>query len=60
MRKLDRFALEEDGAVTVDWVVLAAVVVAAVLGLFTVLTPAVYERAAAAIASDIQSAMDNF
>ena len=52
---LRRFARNEDGAVTVDWVVLTAGIVGIVLVLFTSLTEALYEGAGQSIASDIEN-----
>lgn len=50
------FLSDEDGAVTVDWVVLTAAVVGVGLALFTTLTPAVMESAGTAIADTITAA----
>lgn len=47
------FAESEDGAVTVDWVVLTAVVIAMVLAVFTILTEAVFETAASGIEENV-------
>lgn len=37
-KSLEKFAADESGAVTVDWVVLTAAIVAMVLGVFTIIT----------------------
>lgn len=47
-----RFLSEENGAVTVDWVVLTALITGAGMILFSTLTPAVYEQGASGI-SDV-------
>jgi hypothetical protein len=47
------FADSEEGAVTVDWVVLTALIIAMSLTLFTILTDAVFETAAAGIAENV-------
>jgi Flp pilus assembly pilin Flp len=44
-----RFARDEDGAVTVDFVVLTAALIFMVMGVFTIITPAAHEEAAASI-----------
>lgn len=54
-RLLRRFRREEAGAVTVDWVVLTSVVVAALLMLFSILTETIFEDTATAIADDIDA-----
>ncbi|MDO8884978.1 MAG: hypothetical protein Q7V11_18735, partial [Pseudotabrizicola sp.] len=60
-RPSDRFSIErfsdcEDGAVTVDWVVLTAATVGLALGLFSVITEGHFMRAAEAITADIDEA----
>jgi hypothetical protein len=50
------FADSEDGAVTVDWVVLTALIVGMSLALFTILTDAVFETAAAGVADNVTEA----
>lgn len=60
VQRLRRFVRIEDGAVTVDWVVLTATLVALVLSLFTILTQQVYEDTAAAIADNIEEAATEF
>jgi endonuclease V-like protein UPF0215 family len=50
------FADSEDGAVTVDWVVLTAVIIGMVLALFTILTDAVFETAASGIEENVTEA----
>lgn len=50
------FVDSEDGAVTVDWVVLTALVMGMALALFTVLTDAVFETAASGIADNVNEA----
>lgn len=39
-KSLEKFAADENGAVTVDWVVLTAALVAMVFGVFTIITQA--------------------
>lgn len=51
-----RFAGDQGGAVTVDWVVLTAALVAIIMGLFTLLTDSLYEQAGLRIAADVQEA----
>ena len=60
VQRMRRFVRIEDGAVTVDWVVLTATLVALVLSLFTILTQQVYEDTAAAIADNIEEAATEF
>lgn len=55
-KRAQDFADSEDGAVTVDWVVLTAVVIAMVLALFTILTDAVFETAASGIEENVTEA----
>jgi hypothetical protein len=52
-----RFRDCEDGAVTVDWVVLTASTVGLAIWLFTVITEEHFRAAAASINEDIQEAM---
>jgi hypothetical protein len=54
--KLKRFFECEDGAVTVDWVVLTAALVGMTIGLFTTITEGHFSRAAEAINADIDEA----
>lgn len=49
---LSRFAADESGAVTVDWVVLTAAITGIGMLLFSILTPAVFQDGATAI-SDV-------
>jgi hypothetical protein len=51
-----RFAQAEDGAVTVDWVVLTAALVGIVMTLFTFLTDEIYQNAGLRIAEDVTDA----
>ena len=53
---LRRFARDEGGAVTVDWVVLTAALVGIVMSLFTFLTDEIYENAGLRIAEDVTEA----
>lgn len=53
---LNRFLARDDGAVTVDWVVMTAAVVGMTIMLFSILTPAVFEDAANVIRDMIVSA----
>lgn len=50
------FADSEDGAVTVDWVVLTALIMGMSLALFTILTDAVFETAASGVADNVTEA----
>jgi hypothetical protein len=50
------FADSEDGAVTVDWVVLTALIVGMSLAVFTILTDAVFETAASGVADNVAEA----
>jgi hypothetical protein len=50
------FADSEDGAVTVDWVVLTALIMGMSLALFTILTDAVFETAATGVADNVTEA----
>ncbi len=56
MKRFTGFASAEDGAVTVDWVVLTAVLIGMTMAVFTVLTPAVYENAAEGIRENVDEA----
>jgi Flp pilus assembly protein TadG len=56
MKRLLRFRTADDGAITVDWVVLTAVLIGAVMGVFALLTPTVYENAAAGIRENVDEA----
>jgi Flp pilus assembly pilin Flp len=51
-----RFARDESGAVTVDWVVLTAALVGIVMTLFTFLTDEIYQNAGLRIAEDVTDA----
>jgi hypothetical protein len=51
-----RFWEREDGAVTVDWVVLTASICGLAMWLFTVITEEHFRAAAVSINSDIQEA----
>lgn len=51
-----KFATDEDGAVTVDWVVLTAGVVGLALMVANMLAPVLFEQAGAAIANDVTTA----
>lgn len=51
-----RFAQDENGAVTVDWVVLTAALVGIVMTLFTFLTDEIYQNAGLRIAQDVTEA----
>lgn len=51
--KKPRFHKDEDAAVSIDWVVLVAVLVVMIAGVFLIVTPLVYEDAATHIASRI-------
>lgn len=53
-----RFARDECGAVTVDWVVLTAALVGIIMSLFTLLTESLYENAGVRIAADISEAAE--
>ncbi len=55
-RLRNRFVREEDGAVTVDWVVLTAAVVGLSLVVVEMIAPALFENAGAAISSHIDEA----
>jgi Flp pilus assembly pilin Flp len=44
-----RFLREEDGAITVDFVVLTAAMIFMVMGVFQIITPLAYETAAESI-----------
>lgn len=56
MTALRRFAQDEGGAVTVDWVVLTAALVGIVMSLFTFLTDEIYQNAGLRIAQDVNDA----
>lgn len=51
-----RFARDESGAVTVDWVVMTAALVGIVMTLFTFLTDEIYQNAGLRIAEDVTDA----
>lgn len=53
---LKRFWQREDGAVTVDWVVITASIVGLAMWLFTVITEQHFRDAAVSINADIQEA----
>ena len=53
-RRLRRFLREEAGAITVDWVVLTAGVIAMVLMLFSILTPDVIQAVAETISNGVE------
>jgi ABC-type antimicrobial peptide transport system permease subunit len=53
-RRLARLLRGEDGAVTVDFIVLTAVLIAAVIGLFTMLTEELYQNAAMNIVEEVE------
>ncbi|HMO08199.1 MAG TPA: hypothetical protein PKD10_11215 [Paracoccaceae bacterium] len=53
---LRRFARDDSGAVTVDWVVLTAALVGVVMSLFSFLTEEIYENAGLRIAEDVTEA----
>ena len=50
------FLLDDDGAVTVDWVVLTAAMVVMVTGVFITINEAVMTNAAGGIAENIEEA----
>ncbi len=54
---LTRFLKREDGAVTVDWVVLTAAIVGMAMWLFTVITEEQFRQAAESINADIGDAV---
>jgi hypothetical protein len=56
MTRLLRFKTAEDGAVTVDWVVLTAILIGIVMGVFALLTPTVYQNAAEGIRENVDEA----
>lgn len=58
MTRLLRFKTAEDGAVTVDWVVLTAVLIGVVMAVFVLLTPSVYGNAAAGIRDNVDEAAE--
>lgn len=58
MSRIKRFASDETGAVTVDWVVLTAAVVGIGVLLFSILTPAVFEEGGIAIAEAVDTAAE--
>ncbi len=60
LNSLRRFLRDEEGAITVDWVVLTAALVGLVLTIFTILTREVYENAAQDIANTITESATNF
>ncbi|MFN3971874.1 MAG: Flp family type IVb pilin [Gemmobacter sp.] len=51
-----RFARDESGAVTVDWVVLTAAIVGAAIALHQLLTVSLYQDAGLRIAQDVVEA----
>ena len=51
-----RFVRDDDGAITVDFVVLTAAMIFMVMGVFTIITPALHQEAAANINSKIEEA----
>jgi Flp pilus assembly protein TadG len=51
-----RFLRHEDGAITVDFVVLTAAMIFMVMGVFTIITPAAYEQAATNINAKVEDA----
>jgi hypothetical protein len=53
MKRLVCFWAAEDGAVTVDWVVLSAILIGIVMSVFAILTPTVYENAAGGIRDNV-------
>lgn len=54
MTKFVKFLKDEDGAITIEWVALAAGVILLALGIIAVLEPAL-KNAASSIASDVQA-----
>jgi Flp pilus assembly pilin Flp len=56
MSGITGFLRDEDGAITVDWVVLTAALIGVVMAVFVILTPAVYEDAAERIREDVDTA----
>lgn len=55
---LIRFARDEDGAVTVDWVVLTAAIVGLTVVLFTVVTPGSFDAATGLIGDTMVAASE--
>lgn len=55
---LRRFLSEDDGAVTVDFVVLTAAIVALALIVISTLTEEIFEETAMTIADDLETAAD--
>ncbi len=53
---IKRFVLNEDGAITVDFVVLTAAMIFMVLGVFTIITPTLYENVAVGIEEKVEEA----
>jgi Flp pilus assembly protein TadG len=51
-----RFVRNEDGAITVDFVVLTAAMIFMVLGVFTIITPTLYENVAVGIEAKVEEA----
>jgi Flp pilus assembly protein TadG len=51
-----RFVQDESGAITVDFVVLTAAMIFMVLGVFTIITPSLYENAAVGIEQKVEEA----
>lgn len=58
MKWLLRFKTAEDGAITVDWVVLTAALIGVVMSVFVLLSPAVYENAAGGIRANLDEAAE--
>jgi Flp pilus assembly protein TadG len=53
---LKRFVQDEDGAITVDFVVLTAAMIFMVMGIFTIITPSLYENVAVGIDAKVDEA----
>ncbi len=58
-RRLRAFLRDENGAITVDFVVLTGAVIALVLVVFQVLTQAVFDNAARSIVDNMATASNN-
>ena len=56
MDRLFTFARSEDAAVTVDWVVLVTAIILLSVGVFLIVTEALYENAAESIGAKILEA----
>lgn len=56
-KRFQEFLRDESAAVSVDWVVLTAVIVSMILMLFTILTESVYTDATMAIVDDMGTAV---